>query len=81
MELFEAQEQDYRDEVLPPKIAARLAVEPGSRQSWWRWVGDGGDVLGLERFGASAPGTTVLHEFGFDADGIAERARALLAKH
>ncbi|HXB17139.1 MAG TPA: transketolase [Solirubrobacteraceae bacterium] len=81
MELFEAQEQDYRDEVLPPKITARLAVEPGSRQSWWRWVGDRGDVLGLERFGASAPGTTVLHEFGFDADGIAERARALLANH
>ncbi len=81
MELFEAQEQDYRDEVLPPKVTARLAVEPGSRQSWWRWVGDAGDVLGLERFGASAPGTTVLHEFGFDADGIAERARALLAKH
>jgi transketolase len=80
MELFEAQEQDYRDEVLPPAITARLAVEPGARQSWWRWVGDRGDVLGLDRFGASAPGTTVLHELGFDADGIAERARALLAK-
>jgi len=81
MELFEAQEQDYRDEVLPPAISARLAVEPGSRQSWWRWVGDRGDVLGLDRFGASAPGTTVLHEFGFDADGIAGRARALLANN
>jgi transketolase len=78
MELFEEQGQDYRDEVLPPSITARLAVEPGARMSWWRWVGDRGDVLGLDRFGASAPGTTVLEELGFTAENIAERARALL---
>ncbi len=78
MELFEMQEQGYRDEVLPVAVSARLAVEPGSRMSWWRWVGDRGDVLGLDRFGASAPGTTVLHELGFDADGILARARALI---
>ncbi|HEY7836018.1 MAG TPA: transketolase [Solirubrobacteraceae bacterium] len=78
MELFEAQEQDYRDEVLPPAVTARLAVEPGARQSWWRWVGDRGEVHGLDHFGASAPGPTVLREFGFDAEGIASRARALL---
>ena len=46
--------------------------------SWWRWVGDRGDVIGLDRFGASAPGTTVLEKLGFTAEHIAERARALL---
>jgi transketolase len=48
--------------------------------SWWRWVGDDGDVLGLDRFGASAPGTTVLEKLGFSAEHIAERARALLQR-
>ena len=46
--------------------------------SWWRWVGIDGDVLGLDRFGASAPGATVLEKLGFTAENIAERARALL---
>jgi transketolase len=78
MELFEEQGEDYREEVLPASITARLAVEPGARMSWWRWVGDRGDVLGLDRFGASAPGTTVLEELGFTAENIAARARALL---
>jgi transketolase len=78
MELFEAQAQEYRDSVLPPAVTARLAVEPGVRMSWWRWVGSGGDVLGIERFGASAPGGTVLQELGFSADNIAARAKALL---
>ncbi len=78
MELFEAQSAVYRDSVLPPAVTARLAVEPGATMSWWKWVGFGGDVLGLDRFGASAPGTTVLKELGFDADNIAARARALL---
>ncbi|MFI5010548.1 MAG: transketolase, partial [Solirubrobacterales bacterium] len=79
MELFEAQSPEYRDGVLPPGVTARLAVEPGATMSWWKWVGSGGDVLGLDRFGASAPGTTVLKELGFDADNIAARARALLS--
>jgi transketolase len=79
MELFEAQPADYRDAVLPPSVTARLAVEPGATMSWWKWVGLQGDVLGLDRFGASAPGTTVLKEFGFTADNIAARARVLLS--
>ena len=78
MELFEAQDEDYREQVLPPSVTARLAVEPGARMSWWRWVGSAGDVLGLDRFGASAPGTTVLEELGFNVENIVERARALL---
>jgi transketolase len=78
IELFEAQTQEYRDSVLPPRVSARLAVEPGATMSWWKWVGSRGDVLGLDRFGASAPGTKVLEELGFTAENIAARARALL---
>jgi transketolase len=78
IELFEAQTQEYRDSVLPPDTTKRLAVEPGASLSWWKWVGTGGDVLGLDRFGASAPGTKVLEELGFSVENIAARARALL---
>ncbi|HEV2982132.1 MAG TPA: transketolase [Solirubrobacteraceae bacterium] len=78
MELFEAQPNAHREEVLPPEVTARLAVEPGATMSWWKWVGLGGDVLGLDRFGASAPGKIVLEELGFSEEGIARRARALL---
>ncbi|HWW90374.1 MAG TPA: transketolase [Solirubrobacteraceae bacterium] len=78
MELFEAQPDAYREEVLPRAVSARLAVEPGASMSWWKWVGDGGDVLGLDRFGASAPGTTVLEKLGFGAENIAARARAVI---
>ena len=78
VELFEAQTPEYREQVLPPGVAARLAVEPGASLSWWRWVGDRGEVLGLDRFGASAPGERVLAEFGFSAENIAARARQVL---
>jgi transketolase len=78
MELFEAQTQEYRDQVLPRAVKARVAVEPGATMSWWKWVGSDGDVVGLDRFGASAPGNTVLEKLGFTAENIAARARALL---
>jgi transketolase len=80
MELFEAQSQEYRDRVLPREVTARLAVEPGATMSWWKWVGLDGDVLGLDRFGASAPGATVLRELGFTAENIALKATALLKR-
>ena len=80
MELFEAQSEEYRERVLPREVRARLAIEPGSPLSWWRWVGPDGDVIGLERFGASAPGATVLEELGFGSKNIALRAGALLAR-
>ena len=79
-ELFEAQPPSYRDEVLPPEVHARLAVEMGAVQGWHRYVGDRGDVLGVERFGASAPATVLLQEFGFTADNVVLRARSVLAK-
>jgi transketolase len=78
MELFEAQSLEYRDQVLPPGARTRMAVEPGASMSWWKWVGIDGDVLGLDRFGASAPGSTVLKELGFTTENILARARALL---
>jgi transketolase len=78
MDLFEEQPQGYRDEVLPPRVRTRLAVEPGATISWGKWVGLDGDVLGLDRFGASAPGTTVLKELGFSVENILARASALL---
>jgi transketolase len=80
MELFEAQDERYREEVLPPAVRARLAVEPGASISWGKWVGLDGDVLGLDRFGASAPGTTVLEELGFTDQNIVTRAKALLER-
>ena len=79
-ELFDEQPQEYRDEVLPPEVKARLAVEAGSPLGWWRWAGDQGDVVGLERFGASAPGARVLEELGFGAAAIANRAVALVER-
>jgi transketolase len=78
IELFEAQPEEYREEVLPRAVTRRLAVEPGATMGWWKWVGSDGDVLGLDRYGASAPGSTVLEKLGFSAEGIAARARALL---
>ncbi|HNQ03698.1 MAG TPA: transketolase [Thiobacillaceae bacterium] len=77
-ELFAAQERGYRDTVLPPAVTARLAVEAGVAQGWERWVGDGGAVIGIERYGASAPGDILLRQLGFSVDNIVARARALL---
>jgi transketolase len=80
MELFEAQSAEYRNSVIPREVPARLAVEAGVSMSWWKWVGDGGDVLGIDRFGASAPGRTVLEKLGFTSESIAARARSLLER-
>ncbi len=76
--LFDAQPREYRDAVLPPGIGARLAVEAGVPQGWHRYVGDRGDVLGVERFGASAPGSVMLHKYGLTVDNVCTRALALL---
>jgi len=76
-ELFDAQPQSYRDQVLLPSIHARLAVEAGVSQGWHRYVGDCGDVLGVERFGASAPGDVVMREYGFTVENVCKRVLAL----
>ena len=77
-ELFDEQSQGYRDEVLPPGVSARLAVEAGVRQGWDRFVGPKGEVICLDRFGASAPGDVALKELGFNVDNVLKHARALL---
>ena len=78
-ELFDAQPAAYRNSVLPPAVRARLAVEAGATQGWCRYVGDAGDVLGLDRFGASAPGDVNLRELGFSVEEVCRRAQAVLS--
>ncbi len=77
-ELFEAQSRSYCDSVLPPSVRARLAVEAGSTQGWCKYVGDEGDVIGVDRFGASAPGKVMMREYGFTVDNVYERAMKLM---
>jgi transketolase len=79
-ELFELQPREYRESVLPRPMRPRLAVEAGLPQGWDRYVGDGGDIIGLERFGASAPGNVVMEKLGFTVNHVVERALALLGK-
>ena len=78
VELFEEQPQAYRDELLPPSVTARLAIEAGVRQGWDRYVGPQGDVICLDRFGASAPGDVALRELGFNLENVLQHARALI---
>jgi transketolase len=75
---FKAQDHEYRDRVLPPLVKKRLSVEAGSTLGWNRWVGDEGEAFGVDHFGASGPGPEVAEAFGFTAENIAARARALL---
>jgi transketolase len=77
-ELFAAQPASYRDEVLPPSVLARVSIEAGSPLGWERWVGQHGDVVGLDRFGASAPIADVYKHLNFTPEYIADRARDVL---
>ena len=77
-ELFSAQDQDYRDSVLPPGIKRRLAVEAGVTFGWHRWVGDRGRVIGIDHFGASAPGPKVMEAFGFTVKHVMDEALSLM---
>ena len=79
-ELFEEQPAEYREEVLPPEVKARLSVEPGVALGWKQWVGDHGASISIEHFGASAPGATVLEQFGYNIDNVVARAAALLER-
>jgi len=79
-ELFEAQPADYRDEVLPREVKSRLSVEAGVALGWKQWVGDEGDSISIEHFGASAPGNIVLEQFGYTVDNVVARALALRAR-
>ncbi|MCF8096638.1 MAG: transketolase [Desulfarculaceae bacterium] len=79
-EIFEAQDQEYRDKVLPPQVSARLAIEAGVSLGWERWVGFQGAVIGVDRFGESAPGPMVMDKLGFNLDNVVESALKLIKK-
>jgi transketolase len=76
--LFEAQTLEYREQVLPRAVKARLAVEAASRLGWERWTGLDGAVIGLDRFGASAPGATLFEQLGFTVQHVVDRALSLI---
>jgi transketolase len=78
LELFDAQPRRYRESILSPAVGARLAVEAGSTQGWRKYVGDEGDVVGVDRFGASAPGKVVMREYGFTVKNVCKRAMELI---
>lgn len=79
-ELFEDQPESYRKKVLPPEVEARLAVEAGATLGWYKYVGLKGDVIGIDRFGASAPAKVLFEKFGLTVDNIVARAKKLLKK-
>jgi transketolase len=77
-ELFDAQPASYRDAVLPPRVRARVSIEAASPFGWERYVVTEGAIIGVNRFGASAPGPVVMREFGFTPEHIVERAKTIL---
>lgn len=80
VEWFAAQDASYQEEVLPPAIRARVSVEAGIAMGWREFVGDAGESVSLEHFGASAAGPTLYKEFGLTADRVAAAARSSLAR-
>jgi transketolase len=80
VELFEAQPQEYQDAVLPPSVTKRISVEAGSTFGWHKYVGFGGKAIGIDRFGASAPGPVCMEKFGFTVENVLNTAREILAQ-
>jgi transketolase len=80
-ELFEQQEEAYREEVLPRSCRKRLAIEAASPMGWERYVGLDGAVIGMDGFGASAPGGKLMEHFGFTSANVVEQARLLLQQN
>lgn len=78
--LFQQQDPEYRDAVIPPDVPARISVEAGATLGWERWIGPRGIAVGIDRFGASAPYQDLFRKFGFTPEMLADRARALLAR-
>ncbi len=77
-EIFAAQSEEYRDSVLPRSLQARVSVEAGVTLGWHRWIGDAGIAIGIDRYGASAPGETNMEKLGFTAENVAGAVRSLL---
>ena len=79
-ELFAAQSREYRDDVIPPAVTARVSIEAAVTFGWQRWVGDRGVSIGVDRYGASAPWKTIYKELGLTADHLASAAQSLLQR-
>jgi transketolase len=79
-ELFEEQSQEYRDDVLPPDVPARISIEAGITHGWERWVGEHGVSIGVDRFGASAPYGRIYEELGLTAERVVAESEALLQR-
>ncbi len=80
MEHFAAQDQSYRDEILPPQVRARVSVEAASTFGWHRWVGELGETIGMEGYGASAPAGVLYKHFGFTPEAVVEKSKAVLER-
>ncbi len=79
--LFSKQDESYREEVLPKSIKKRVTVEAGSTYGWERWAGDEGTMIGIDHFGASAPGDQIMKHFGFTTEHVTSAALELLGRH
>jgi len=78
-ELFDSQDEAYREQVLPAAVSARVVVEAGVTATWWRYAGSGGRIVGLDQYGASAPADILFEHFGFSTDNVIKVARESLA--
>jgi transketolase len=78
--LFEKQDESYRESILPKSIKKRVTVEAGSRYGWERWAGDEGTMIGIDHYGASAPGAEIMKNFGFTAEHVTAAALRLLGR-
>ena len=77
-DLFDAQTTDYRESVLPADVTRRIVIEAGVTETWWRYAGSAGRIIGLDRFGASAPADELFEHFGFSISNVVDTAAALL---
>jgi transketolase len=78
-ELFEEQSQEYKDSVLLPAVTARVSVEAGTTLGWQKWVGGKGEMVGIDEFGASAPGPLLYEKFGITVDAVVAAAKKSMA--
>lgn len=76
--VFEEQSAEYRESVLPSNISKRIAIEAGSTDGWWKYVGLEGKIIGLDRFGESAPASDLFKEFGFTVENLMDKVEAML---
>ena len=78
-ELFEKQSQDYKDSVIPPNVTARVGIEAGVEQGWYKYIGDKGVFVGVSTFGASAPAKICFEKYGITAENVVKAAKESIA--